>query len=234
MQRIDLANQQYLKNRYHKAREILNLVIAEHPRTEGVGAAYYLRGMCYYRQGRDDLARSDFEWVHKVGPNEELVTKANAQLGHISYQRNQHRSASKYYAAAIAVDPKAPFMDQVYYRYGDSLQKLGHWESARTILPKTWNLFPESELTSHARRKFSWNHDYYSIQCGAFSRSDRAYLLAGELRRKGFSAYSAVNLRGQRAKHVVRIGKYGTFTQAESDLARVRRIAEAEDAFIVP
>ncbi len=232
VQRIEKARSHYQSNRYDEAQRLLNAVIDEYPETKGVGAAYYFRGMCHYRQGRLGPASSDLVKALSTASGSKLVAQANAQLGHIWYQRKEYGKASTYYARAIKAEPEMPFMDQVYYRCGDSLQKAGQWDAARKILPKVWKLFQGSDLAAYAKRKFSWPHDYFSIQCGAFDRSDLAHGFANELRRKGFVATTEVNVRGDRAKHVVYVGRYSRFSDAEAALARVR--LGVADAYVVP
>lgn len=232
VQRIEKARSHYQSTRYDEAQRLVNTVIAEYPKTKGVGAAYYFRGMCHYRQGRPGPASSDLMKALGTAAGSKLVAQANAQLGHIWYQRKEYGKASTYYAQAIKAEPEMPFMNQVYYRCGESLQKTGQWDAARKILPKVWKLFAGSDLAGYAKRKFSWPHDYFSIQCGAFDRSDLAHGFANELRRKGFVAATEVNVRGTRAKHVVYVGRYSRFPDAEAALVQVR--LGVADAYIVP
>ena len=232
VQRIERARKHYQAEQYTDAERLVNLVINGYPETKGVGAAYYLRGMCNYRKKRDPQARSDFHKALQTSSDPEVMARANAQLGHIAFQKDDYRQAVGHYFEAVKTGGKVSFMDQVYYRYGDSLQKVGQWQAARKIFPKVWKLFPSSEFVPFARRKFRWRHDFFSIQCAAFNRSDLAHDFANDLRRKGFAASTDVNLRGARAKHVVHVGRYFSFRDARDDLARVRQVAA--DAFIVP
>ena len=232
IRRLEQAQVHYDGNRFVDSKRALGLVISNYPETKGIDAAYYLRGMCYYREHRQDSARADFELALRHSNSADITARASAQMGHIAYQRKAFAAASRSYAQAIDSAGDAAFMDQVYYRYGDSLQKAGRWEAGRKVLPKVWTLYPNSTLVGYAKMKFGWPHQYHSIQCGAFNRSDLAQGLANNLRRQGFDASSEVNLRGQRVKHVVHVGRYRVFKDAESDLPRVRQ--HAADAFIVP
>ena len=232
VRRLEKAQAHYDGNRWVASKRILGLVISDYPETNGVDAAYYLRGMCHYREHREDAARADFGLALRHSTSADITARASAQLGHIAYQRKSFEAASRSYAQAIESAGDAAFMDQVYYRYGDSLQKVGHWRAGRKVLPKVWTLYPTSTLAGYAKMKFGWPHDYHSIQCGAFSRSDLAQQMANNLRRQGFEASAEVNLRGHRVKHVVHVGRYRAFKDAESDLPRVRQLAA--DAFIVP
>ncbi len=232
VQRIERARKHYQAEQYTDAERLVNLVIDGYPETKGVGAAYYLRGMCNYRKKRDPQARSDFHQALRTSSDPEMTARANAQLGHIAFQANDYRQAIGHYMEAVKTGGEVSFMDQVYYRYGDSLQKAGQWQTARKIFPKVWKLFPGSEFVPFARRKFSWRHDFFSIQCAAFNRSDLAHDFANDLRRKGLDASTDVNLRGARAKHVVHAGRYLSFRDARDGLARVRQVVA--DAFIVP
>ena len=89
-----------------------------------------------------------------------------------------------------------------------------------------------SELAAYARLKWSWAHEYYSFQCGAFDRSESAHRFANDLRRKGLQAVVEVDLRGNHARHMVHVGRYANFLEAEANLPRVRQIVP--DAYVVP
>lgn len=232
VRRIEQAQTHYDGNRFVASTRALSLVISNYPETKGVDTAYYLRGMCQYREHREDAARADFELALRHSTGADITARASAQLGHIAYQRKAFEAANRSYAQAVESAGDGAFMDQVYYRYGDSLQKVGRWEAGRKVLPKVWSLYPSSTLVGYAKMKFGWPHEYHSIQCGAFDRSDLAQQMANDLRRRGFEASAEVNLRGQRVKHVVHVGRYRVFKDAESDLPRVRQLAA--DAFIVP
>ena len=232
VQRIERARKHYQANQYTDAERLVNLVIDGYPETKGVGAAYYLRGMCNYRKKRDPQARSDFHKALQTSSDPEVMARAHAQLGHIAFQADDYRRAIAHYVEVVKTGGEVSFMDQVYYRYGDSLQKAGQWQAARKIFPKVWTLFPDSEFAPFARRKFAWVRNSFAIQCAAFNRSDLAHDFANDLRRKGLDASTDVNLRGERAKHVVHVGRYSSFRDARDDLARVRQVAA--DAFIVP
>jgi len=232
VQRIERARKHYQAEQYADAERLVGLVIDGYPETKGVGAAYYLRGMCSYRKKRDPQARSDFHKALETSSDPEVLARANAQLGHIAFQADDYRKAIGHYIEVVKTGGQRPFMDQVYYRYGDSLQKVGQWQAARKIFPKVWKLFPSSKFVPFARRKFAWARNSFAIQCAAFNRSDLAHDFANDLRRKGLDATTDVNLRGARAKHVVHVGRYLSFRDARDDLARVRRVVA--DAFIVP
>ncbi len=232
VQRIERARKHYQAEQYTDAERLVNLVIGGYPETKGVGAAYYLRGMCKYRKKRDPQARSDFHKALQTSSDPQVLARANAQLGHIAFQADDYRKAIGHYIEVVKTGGEVSFMDQVYYRYGDSLQKVGQWQAARKIFPKVWKLFPGSEFVPFARRKFAWARNSFAIQCAAFNRSDLAHDFANDLRRKGLDASTDVNLRGARAKHVVHVGRYFSFRDARDDLARVRQVAA--DAFIVP
>ncbi len=232
VQRIEQARKHYQAAQYTDAERLVNLVIDGYPETKGVGAAYYLRGMCKYRKKRDPQARADFQKALQTSSDPEVLARANAQLGHIAFQADDYRRAIGHYVEVVKTGGEVSFMDQVYYRYGDSLQKAGQWQAARKIFPKVWQLFPDSEFVPFARRKFRWRHDFFSIQCAAFNRSDLAHDFANDLRRRGFDASTDVNLRGAPAKHVVHVGRYYRIRDARADQARVRQVAA--DAFIDP
>lgn len=232
VQRIQRANKLYAASNYVDAKRLLNVVIDAYPRTKGVGEAYYIRGMCELQGDRLDHARSDFQTALTMSSRSDLIAMANAQLGHLAYRNNRFTTASTHYAAAVKDFPKRPPLDEVYYRWGDSLQKTGHWKESRGALAKVMHLFPKSKLEIYARRKFAWRHEYFSIQCGAFEKSTSAQSLANTLRRQRFSAAVEVSVSGPRALHKVYVGSYPKYADAQIELARVRQVIP--DAIIAP
>lgn len=233
VQRIEKANEQYASRKYPEAVRQLNMVIARHPKTKGVAKAYYIRGLCHYQQRQDDRARSDFLDALGTSPDDDLSARCNAQIGHVAYQNDNFATAAEYYAKALKSYADSAFADDVCYRYGDCLQKLGNWRRSREVLPKVWTLFPDSELAGYARLKFAWPHDYFVIQCGAFTRSDLAQEMVKDLRGRGLDAAAQPDTRRtDQIRHVVYVGRYVQFAEAQTDLPRVQRIAP--NAYIVP
>lgn len=232
VRRIQTADADYQAERYSQAVRKLNVVIANYPKTRGVGEAYYLRGLCNLQTQSEHQARVDFESALATAKRPALVARVEAQLGHLSYLQGDYARAVQYYASALPNLPDQPPKDEILYREGDSQQKCGRWKQARQVLPKIWHLFPNSEFVPYARRKFTWPHDYFTIQCGAFSRSDLAHAMANDLRMHKFDAVATVNPMLEATPHVVYVGSYTAYTEAEQQLARVRQ--QVAEAFIVP
>ncbi len=230
--RIQKASEHYSAQKYTDAERLLNVVISNHPRTEGVGDAYYLRAMCRYQQKQDEQAKDDLQLALQTTQRTEVLCKSHAQLGHLEYQREHYDAAARHYGSALPHYPDGPSKGEVYYRYADSLQKIGQWSQARETLPKVWHLFPSSPLAGYARLKFRWPHEYLAIQCGVFDRSELALMLRDRLLDRALPATIEVDSQSRRARHVVYVGQYRNYRSALADLPRVQQVAP--DAYIVP
>jgi tetratricopeptide (TPR) repeat protein len=230
LSQLEQADRAYRQRRYDDALRSVDPVIAAHSQTSGIEEAYYLRGMCYARLDRLSTARHDLERAIE-SPRPDIVSRAHAQMGHIAYIKEDYRSACHHYSAALPGFADEPPKDEIYYRYAECLWRSGDCAAARRVLPKIWRLFPDSRLAPFARRKFTWPHDYSTIQCGAFQRSELAHDLARHLRSQGFDSRVGVELRDD-ALHRVYVGQYATFMSARSALQHV--LAIVPDAVIVP
>lgn len=229
---IDQATSLYRSGRYAEAQHLLDQVTSQHPKARGVGEAYYVRGLCRLKQNQKEQARSDFKSALATSDRPELSGRVNAQLGHLCYLDSDYAQAVTYYERAVNDLPDEPPADEVYFRYGDSLQRTGQWKKARTVLPKVWQLFSGSRMETYARRKFAWPHDYFAIQCGAFRSVARANELAHQLRGQGLSAAVQLNAGSSSAMHTVYVGSFSRYADAERELSRVRAVVG--DAIIVP
>lgn len=232
VKKIQEANRLYETGRFSEAQRLLDQVTTSNPQTRGVAEAYYIRGLCRLKQSQTEPARSDFQRALGTSDRADLTGRINAQLGHLCYLGEDYAQAVQYYERAVKELPNQPPTDEVYYRYGDSLQRIGQWQKARTILPKVWQLFPHSRLEPYARRKFSWPHDHFSIQCGAFRSATRAQELARQLRSQQVNAAVDVNASGDTPMHTVYVGAYPNYADAARELSRVR--GYAAEAIIVP
>jgi len=232
IQRVRKANSFYQTGQVNDAKRLLNLVIRNYPKTRGIGEAYYIRGLCHLREEADRFAQADFQKALKSSKRPELLSRVSAQLGHMNYVQENYALAARYYATALADFPNKPPKDEVYYRYGDCLQKIGKWRKARQALSKVWHLFPGSPLVTYAKRKFKWRHHYFTIQCGAFARKPSAAELATSLRQQRFQAATEVDLSNERAPYVVYVGSFPEYSEAQKYLHEVQRAIP--DAFIMP
>ncbi len=226
------AGRMYAAGQYDQAAVVLDRVITEQRNAQGIGEAYYVRGLCHSRQHRYRAAEADLRWAAEHGGRAEIIGRSWAQLGHLAYDQGHYDTAAKYYASALPELPGHPPTDEVYFQHGDSLQKLGRWRDAREVLPKVWHLFPNSHLTQAARRKFAWPHDFLSIQCGAFTDRARARDLERQLRERRLDSRVEVDLRARPPLTKVFVGRFPTFQAARGALPVVR--AGVDDAIIVP
>ena len=75
---------------------------------------------------------------------------------------------------------------------------------------------------TNARQKLRWKHDYYSVQCGVYSTSERAYSAAATLQGTGASIAIIRDVSEENPRYVVLAGKYRDFPSAENALKRLQ------------
>ncbi len=120
--------------------------IAHHP----YHMFYVNRGLLYQKQGKLNLAVSDYENALKNNPNNPA---ANNNLGNIYKGRGDYEAAFKYFSRAIESDPEFKYAYQnrarLYYQQGQydlalqdvlTLQEMGANDQARFILELKRNL----------------------------------------------------------------------------------------------
>jgi tetratricopeptide (TPR) repeat protein len=232
VEQVRRAQDHYDAGRGAQAESLLAAVIAGHPGTNGIEQAYYLRGLC--RSGRGDLrgAREDFTRTLDAAAASALRCQAHAQLGHLDYRDEDYQAAADHYSlAAVDLPLQAP-SDVVYYQYGDSLQKTGAWDQSRALLARVWHVFPESGLVEAARRKFSWPHDYMTIECGGPGPAEQLSRLAAELTAAGHEARVEYDLNCRPPAEKLYVGRFERFAAARPVLLQV--LNRVPDAAIVP
>lgn len=230
------GSQAYREGRYDDARTVLTQFLSQYGATDPAAEAYYVRGLCRLRQRDREGARKDMHLAVGHTGNEDLLARARAVLGSMAYEDGDWAAAVEHYAPAVTRLPPAPPLDQILYRHGVSLQRLGRWAQARDQFSRLLQAFPNSSTVPHARRAFSWRQDWFSIQCGAYQQRGSAATEAGRLtaalKAGDLKAEHRLDWRGGQAVYVVRVGRFPTYAEAVRRLPHVRR--QVPDAFIVP
>lgn len=232
VQRLNEAEGAYRANQFDRTEELCTAVIKAHGDKPDVAEAFYLRGLARLKGREQDGAIRDFETALNKTQRRELRGRAHAQLGNIDFERGRYQQAVVHYAWARDELPDQPPKDRVCLQHGIALQRLGRFRDAQPVLAETFKKFPQSSHAAEARRRHTWPHEFFTIQCGAFSDVARAHQHAARLQAQGVSAVAVPEGEGGSRLYHVRVGRYITYIQAEGALSGVRR--GQPDAFILP
>jgi len=217
-----------LKAAEHAAREF----IRDHPFSPAAAEALYLRGLCRTRLNRRALAKADFAAAAAKAARNDLKAYCAAMLGNFACEDGDAERAVSHYAEAAPVLPVRPPGDDILFRYGSCLQRVGRWKDSRLIFSRLLHEYPNSRRVPDARRRFAWPYDAFAIQCGAFDRLDEAHHAAAEWTRRGLNVtVEFIDLEG-RGRWRALEGRYETYAKAIAGLPAVQRIVP--EAAVVP
>lgn len=222
----------YDQGQYHTAMTRLDRMISEYGQTIEIAEAYYVRGLCRLKTQQTNMAASDFTEAIKRSKRSDLTARARASLAAIAYQQGQWTRAADLYAQALADLPDDEPKDRILYCAGLSLQRAGRWKESRFAFGEIRHKFRQSAVADEAMRISGWEHDYFTIQLGAFSDADKAAVAVKGYRTQGLDATQEYLPRGSRNLWVVMAGRYADYEAAENALRQVRR--QHPDAFIIP
>ncbi len=232
-QRLAQARENYDRAAYAAAEQLATGFLNEYAWSSTAADAYYLRGLCRIELGQRERAKADFTaGVAAAGKRQDAGALCRAMLGNLAAEDGYANLAIEYYTNAVPLLPARPPTDEALYRYGVCLQRVGRWSEARRVFSRLLHEFATSRHAPAARRRFSWRHGFFTIQCGAFDRVDEANKAAQELGTRGLAgSVEYGDLDGHPAWRVL-TGRYATYDQATADLERVREAAP--DAVVVP
>ena len=232
VRQIKRADQAYRLSRYLESDRLAGEVIRAHSRKPDTAEAYYLRGLSRLKQARRADAEADFRAALRLCRRRALEVLLCVQMGNLAFQDGAYaRSAGFYRRGADDLPANVP-IGQVWYRYGLSLQRSGEFDRARAVFRRLVNGRPAGAMGSNALRQMAWKHDYFTVQCGAFSRMESARAAAANLLGQGIEAVASRQDRRGAPPYVVYAGRYRNYAFASAALPAIRRIQG--DAFIVP
>lgn len=228
---LTYATQAYNKGDISGAAAKLDRIIRDYPNAAEIAEAYYVRGLCRHKAGSAQAA-GDFERAIAKSQRADLTALARASLASVHYGRSDWRRAADLYKQSIPGLPDTPPTDQVLYRAGLAMQRCGQWQDATRQFARILWKFKTSPLVEDASRLATWQHPYFAIQLAAFPRTDSAATAVQDYRARGLEAVQESRPRKDGAMWVVMTGRYGTYTEAQAALGRVRAVQP--DAFIIP
>lgn len=225
---IRQANRSYRQANYGDTDRHASTAINAYPQHPATAEAYYLRGLARLKSDDRTAARRDFDTALKLTNRKDLEAKLHAQQGHLLFDEGRYQRALGHFRKSAA----AGWDEIVVYRLGVTAQRSGRFAEARRALTRLVSKSQGGPYAKSARQKLRWKHDYFSVQCGAYSTSERAYSVAASLQSGGASISVVRDNDGPKPKFIVLAGKYRDFPSAATALRRFQSIVP--DAFLVP
>lgn len=202
------------------------------PGTPDIPRAYYIRGLGNAKLQRRAEALSDLQEALRLSKSDELTWRTNVVLGTMYFEDGQWQEAYETLKRAAAKMPAQTPLDNVLYRLGQCCERLGRWPESREYFQRVAQQFPNSEMAPLARRRIALSVDYFSIQCGVYSRTENADSQAADLTRRGMQATVRREVRNGQNVFVVLTGRFSAYADALRALASVRKAVP--DAVIWP
>lgn len=231
IQQVEQARAAYEAGRYIRSEQMIDQFLRSRSKGAAAAEAYYIRGLSRIKTGNRSGAKRDIQTGHRMTDDNELKAMMAVQLGNFDFDDERYNSAMVHYESAIRDLPEADPKDKALYRLAVSRFRVGQFDDGRATLADLVRRFPNSSLAGPAQRLKNWDGDYYTVQCGAFNNPAHAARAARDLRRRGFVTRTYRDRTGA-ARHVVRVGRFRTYSDARAMLDRVRRYQS--DAFILP
>ena len=155
----------------------MNQFLADNLRAKQTDEAYYFRGLARYRTKDLPGATADFHQVVTKTSSPQLKAMAYKGIADMAYDREDMALAESMYRNALSglKDSERP-ADEVHYRLGRALQRLGRWEEADLQFSKVIGLFKGSELALRAGRLY--NATVWTVQMAALKDKRSADSLA--------------------------------------------------------
>ncbi len=225
------AAREYALGRIDPAMARLDPLIRDFSRAEEIAEAYYIRGLCHARQGREEAARADFEKALN-SRRRDLVGLARASLGTMAFRRGDYAAAAEHFEKGLPDVPDAPPKDQLLFSAGVAMQRAGRWKDASAQFATLLHRFPDRPIAERARRMAGWTHPYFAIQLAVYATAESAEQAVRAYRNRGLSAVQENHPRGGRAMWIVMTGRYPSYADAVAALPSIRRIQP--DALIIP
>lgn len=211
-------------NRYFKSKP--------QPGSPDIPRAYYIRGLGNAKLQRRAEALSDLKEALRLSKSDELTWRTNVVLGTMYFEDGDWQQAYDTLKRAAAKMPAQTPLDNVLYRLGQCCERLGRWAESREYFQRMAQQFPNSEMAPLARRRVALSVDYFSIQCGVYSRTENADSQAADLTRRGMPATVRREVRNGQNVFVVLTGRFSSYADALRALAGVRKTVP--DAVIWP
>jgi len=111
----------------------------------------------------------------------------------------------------------------VRFWIGSALVRTGSFNEAREVFNELLRTFPDSEAARNARIKRSYLQNHFSLQTGAFEKTDNARKQKQRLKRAGYDPYIVRVDLPDGPLYCVRIGRFDSYRTARQHADRVER-----------
>lgn len=194
----------------------------------------YLKGLSLLQLNRFSEGRRTFEYMVERYPRGKRAFDGYIGVGDSYFMEGKFNDAVVAYNEALKVFPDHKNSAIVYYKLGNSYQKLGVNDKAREYHNKVGQTSPlsfESKMVSRnppssmqpsfpvsAPKEMleSDSGDFYYVQTGYFKTKVNADKLCEKLRKKGYESYVATVLKSNIAFYRVKVGHFESKAQAEA------------------
>lgn len=217
---------------YGRAIQKLTLFLNEVGDRPEAAQALYVRGISYAKTGRRAAAYADLKRSLELADEEDVTWRASFVLGVLHFEDARWQDSGRAYSTALSNMPTDPPMDFALFRLGQCCERTGRWSSAQQAFRRLVEQFPERDLAESARLRLSRRAEHFALQCGAFAVRENADKLLDELSGKGLDTYIRSEVRGHKTLHVVLVGRFVSYEQAEGYLLTARQ--HVQDARIWP
>ena len=226
---LQSAQQAYQARHDDQVIQAADRLLADYPRAAEADEAMYWRGLARYRRGETAAAGADLSQALRMTRRKDLAGLAHKALGDLAFDAGEPGQAEEHYRQAIEDLPtgKGP-QDEVLYRHGQSLQRLGRWTDADLEFSRLIHRFEGTELANRSARLI--HAQAWTVQAAALQSRTQARQRADELIRRGVKAFVlGLILEGQPV-YAVQVGRFESYPAAAATLAKVQEAAP--DAFV--
>ena len=188
----------------------------------------YLRGLALSRRGDPDDARAD---LTRAAASQRRPIRAHAllALGDLTLMGGDLAAAATLYQRSLTEGTARRTPAQhAYVRLGSVLQRQGLWDQADVQFSRAIHTFVGTREARWAAARVGGRA--WTVQAGAFATRANARAAAVALVKAKLPAATEAVMREGKVIHVVRVGRYSRYAQAEEALVAVRRLAT--DAYI--
>lgn len=218
------------KESYLVAADELGKFLEAYPRSDEVGEAHYMIGLCRVHSSQLHQAERAFNSALAVADVPILKHYLRLSLANLAFERQDYPTAGEFYGSYFDDLPRREPFQLAYYRYGLVLQAIGRWKQADVQFARILRLFPEADILPSVRKHFGASH--YAIELGRFPSPE----LANRQRREFADLSPQLHWQARRGPHgwqyVNLYGEFPDFEGAKDALAAIKpRLAQAR---IVP
>ncbi len=218
------------KGSYLVAADELGKFLEAYPRSDEVGEAHYMIGLCRIHISQPDRAEDAFNFALAVADVPILKHYVRLALANLAFERRDYPTAGEFYGSYLDDLPRREPFHLAYYRYALVLQALGQWKQADVQFARILRLFPEADILPSVRKHLGWTH--YAIELGRFA----SFELASRQRREFADLSPQLRCQARRGpvgwQYVNLYGEFPDLERAKDALAAIKpRLAKAR---IVP